>query len=58
LKFDLRGLISPALGLFSGALSGMVTVLLWVYASVALVLLGAEFAALRHERIESLDVDQ
>ncbi len=46
---------SPALGLFSGALSAMVTVLLWVYASVALVLLGAEFAALRHERIESLD---
>jgi len=45
---------SPALGLFSGALSAMVTVLLWVYASVALVLLGAEFAALRHERIESL----
>jgi membrane protein len=45
---------SPALGLFSGALSAMVTVLLWVYASVALVLLGAEFAALRHERTESL----
>jgi len=45
---------SPALGLFSGVLSAMVTVLLWVYASVALVLLGAEFAALRHERIESL----
>ena len=44
---------SPALGLFSGALSGMVTVLLWVYAAVALQLLGAEFAALRHERIES-----
>jgi membrane protein len=49
---------SPALGLFSGALSGMVTVLLWVYASVALVLLGAEFAALRHERIESLGTEQ
>ncbi len=49
---------SPALGLFSGALSGMVTVLLWVYASVALVLLGAEFAALRHERIESLVAEQ
>ncbi len=47
---------SPALGLFSGALSAMVTVLLWIYASVALVLLGAEFAALRHERIESLDL--
>jgi len=49
---------SPALGLFSGALSGMVTVLLWVYASVALVLLGAEFAALRHERIETLGTEQ
>lgn len=49
---------SPALGLFSGALSAMVTVLLWVYASVALVLLGAEFAALRHERIESLVTGQ
>ena len=45
---------SPALGLFSGALSAMVTVLLWVYASVALVLLEAAFAALRHARIESL----
>jgi membrane protein len=44
---------SPALGLFSGTLSAMVTVLLWVYASVALVLVGAEFAALRHERIEA-----
>ena len=44
---------SPALGLVSGALSGMLTVLLWVYAAVALLLLGAEFAALRHERIES-----
>ena len=44
---------SPALGLLSGTLSAMVSVLLWVYASVALVLLGAEFAALRHERIES-----
>jgi len=47
---------SPALGLLSGALSAMVSVLLWVYASVALVLLGAEFAALRHERIESFDL--
>ncbi len=44
---------SPALGLFSGALSGMVTVLLWVYAAVAIMLLGAEFAALRNERLES-----
>lgn len=44
---------SPALGLLSGTLSAMVSVLLWVYASVALVLLGAEFAAIRHERIES-----
>ncbi|NIM02284.1 MAG: YihY family inner membrane protein [Acidobacteria bacterium] len=43
---------SPALGLLSGTLSATVSVLLWVYASVALVLLGAEFAALRHERIE------
>lgn len=46
---------SPALGLFSGALSGIVTVLLWVYAAVALMLLGAEFAALRNERIESVE---
>jgi len=48
---------SPALGLLSGTLSAMVSVLLWVYASVALVLLGAEFAALRHERIETHDSD-
>ncbi len=46
---------SPALGLLSGTLSATVSVLLWVYASVALVLLGAEFAALRHERIERAD---
>ena len=43
---------SPALGLLSGALSGVVTVLLWVYAAMCLLLLGAEFAALRHERLE------
>ena len=44
---------SPALGLLSGVLSGMVTILLWVYAVNCLLLLGAEFAALRNERIEA-----
>jgi len=43
---------SPALGLLTGTVSGLVTVLLWVYAANVLLLLGAEFAALRHERFE------
>jgi membrane protein len=43
---------SPALGLLTGTVSGLVTVLLWVYAANVLLLLGAEFAALRHERLE------
>lgn len=47
---------SPALGMLSGGLSALVSVLLWVYASVALVVLGAEFAAIRNERIESASV--
>jgi len=37
---------SPALGLLTGALAGTVTFLLWVYTAVAVVLLGAELAAL------------
>jgi len=37
---------SPALGLLTGTLAGIVTFLLWVYTAVAVVLLGAEFAAL------------
>jgi len=36
----------------TGTVSGLVTVLLWVYAANVLLLLGAEFAALRHERFE------
>jgi membrane protein len=37
---------SPALGLLTGTLAGIVTFLLWIYTAVAVVLLGAELAAL------------
>ena len=37
---------SPAFGLFSGALAGMVAVLGWVYVAVAITIYGAEVAAL------------
>jgi membrane protein len=36
---------SPGFGLLSGSLSGIVSFLLWVYTAVAVVLLGAELAA-------------
>jgi membrane protein len=42
---------SPAYGLLTGALAGTVTFLLWIYTAVAIVLLGAEFAALVHREI-------
>jgi len=42
---------SPAFGLLTGTLSGIVTFLLWIYTAVAIVLLGAEFAALVHRRL-------
>lgn len=37
---------SPALGLLTGTLAGIVTFLLWIYTAVAVVLIGAELAAL------------
>jgi membrane protein len=43
---------SPALGLVSGSLAAMMAVLLWVYSAVVVVMLGAEFAAIRAERRE------
>jgi len=42
---------SPAFGLLTGTLAGTVAFLLWVYTAVAIVLLGAEFAALVHRRL-------
>jgi membrane protein len=42
---------SPAYGLLTGALAGTVTFLLWIYTAVAIVLLGAEFAALVHREL-------
>jgi membrane protein len=42
---------SPAFGLLTGTLAGIVTFLLWIYTAVAIVLLGAEFAALVHSRL-------
>jgi membrane protein len=42
---------SPAFGLLTGTLAGIVTFLLWIYTAVAIVLLGAEFAALMHRRL-------
>ncbi len=36
---------SPGFGLLSGSLSGIVSFLLWIYTAVAVVLLGAELAA-------------
>ena len=41
---------SPALGLVNGSLAAIMAVLLWVYSAVVVVLLGAEFAAIRAER--------
>jgi membrane protein len=43
---------SPAFGLLTGTLAGIVTFLLWIYTAVAIVLLGAEFAALVHQRLD------
>jgi membrane protein len=37
---------SPAFGLFSGALAGIVAVMGWVYVAVAVTIYGAEVAAL------------
>jgi len=37
---------SPAFGIFSGALAGIVAVLGWIYVAVAIVIYGAEVAAL------------
>ena len=37
---------SPAFGVLTGALAGVVGVLLWIYTAVAIFLLGAELAAL------------
>jgi len=42
---------SPAFGLLTGTLSGIVTFLFWIYTAVAIVLLGAEIAALVHRRL-------
>ena len=39
---------SPAYGVLTGTLAGTVAFLLWIYASVAVILLGAELAALRN----------
>ena len=36
---------SPAFGLLTGALAGVLTFLFWIYTGLAIVLLGAEFAA-------------
>jgi membrane protein len=44
---------SPAYGLLTGALAGTVTFLLWIYTAVAIVLLGAEFAALVHRELRA-----
>ena len=38
--------MSPAFGLFSGAVAGIVAVLGWIYVAVAIVIFGAEVAAL------------
>ena len=38
--------MSPAFGLFSGAVAGIVAVLGWIYVAVAIVIYGAEVAAL------------
>jgi uncharacterized BrkB/YihY/UPF0761 family membrane protein len=37
---------SPAFGLFSGALAGIVAVLGWIYVAVVVTIYGAEVAAL------------
>ena len=36
---------SPAFGVLSGSVAGIVAFLLWIYTAVAVVLLGAELAA-------------
>jgi len=41
---------SPAFGLFSGALAGMVAVLGWIYVAVAVTIYGSEVAALLNGR--------
>jgi membrane protein len=42
---------SPAFGLLTGTMAGIVTIMLWIYAAAVIVLLGAEFAALVHRRL-------
>lgn len=42
---------SPAFGLLTGTLAGIVAFLLWIYTAVAIVLLGAEIAALINRRL-------
>ena len=41
---------SPAFGLVTGAIAAVLAFLLWIYTAVAIVLLGAEFAAVRDGR--------
>ena len=38
--------VSPAFGFFSGAVAGIVAVLAWIYVAVAVLIYGAEVAAL------------
>jgi membrane protein len=45
---------SPAFGLFSGSLAGIVAILGWVYVAVAVTIYGAEIAALLNGRRGSL----
>lgn len=46
---------SPSFGLLNGALASTVALLLWLYASVAVILFGAEFTALMNrERVDGL----
>lgn len=49
---------SPALGLLTGTLAGIVTFLLWIYTAVAVVLLGAELAALVNGSRRRLPADE
>ena len=48
---------SPAFGLFSGALAGIVAVLGWIYVAVAVTIYGAEVAALLNgTRVDAVDI--
>jgi membrane protein len=46
---------SPAFGLLTGTVAGTVALLLWIYAAVAAILLGAELAAVLNGNRGSLD---